>query len=196
MKKFIEQKKKGGFTLIEILVAVALFSFIIAAASGLFISALRVQKKSLASQELFNQTSFLMEYMSRALRMAKKELSSSPTCLSQAGLNYEIAEVVPGQIGLKFINYEGVCQGFFLQNYQLKEWKEGYPVPLVLTSANLDISDFNISLSGRNQDDNLQPAVTLFLKIKVISQQSVGFPEINIQTTVSQRNLDVQYAPL
>jgi len=178
-------KSQKSFTLIELLVAVMIFSLIGGIAAGVFVTGLRAQRKSLATQEILSQTSYLMEYMSRALRMARKELSA-PDCLSQDGLNYEIADVIPGQSGLKFRNYQGVCQGFFLQAGQLKEWKEGYLEPLALTSEDLQVSNFNVHLLGETQTDNLQPRVTLFLNIEGKEQS-----KIKIQTTVSQRNLDV-----
>jgi len=179
-------KSQKSFTLVELLVAVTIFTIIVTISTGIFFSALQAQKKLLASQELFDQVSFLIEYMSRTIRMAKKELSA-PACLSQNGLNYEIGEVIPGKSGLKFKNYDGICQGFFLDNQILKEWKEGYTEPLSLTSSNLRINPFNINLSGQSQTDNLQPRVTIFFEIEGKEQS-----KIKIQTTVSQRNPDVE----
>ncbi|PIW90285.1 MAG: hypothetical protein COZ92_01100 [Candidatus Nealsonbacteria bacterium CG_4_8_14_3_um_filter_40_11] len=182
--------KNRGFTLVELLVGMVIFSLVGGIAAGVLLSGLRAQRKTLAYQELLSQTSYLMEYMSRSLRMARKELSA-PACLSQNGLNYEVAEIVPGHSGLKFKNYQGICQGFFLQGDQLKEWKEGYAEPLSLTSADLQVSAFNAHLFGESQGtieepDNDQSKVTIFFDIKGKEES-----KIKIQTTVSQRNLDI-----
>jgi len=187
-KKFKTQK---GLTLVEMLVAIALFFIIIVAISGLFISAIRGQTNALASQRLLDQTSYSLEYMSRALRMAKKELAA-PTCLSSNGLNYEI-------VGshLKFINHleNDDCQEFFLESGQLKQIKKiGLgPETLELTSSKLQITSLRFSLSGESQGDDLQPKVTVFLEIKGKGQKIEEQPLMKIQTTISQRNLDIRY---
>lgn len=174
-----------GFTLVELLVGVVVFSLIGAIASGVLVSGLRAQRKSLAYQELLDQTSFAMEYMSRSLRMARKELSA-PACLSENGLNYEKTR---GGKGLKFINYQGNCQEFFWDSNddQFKEDKTGYVEPLPLTSSNLQITSFNIKLKGESQDDEDQPRATFFLEIEGKEES-----KISIQTTVSQRNPDIE----
>lgn len=177
-----------GFTLVEILVAVAIFSIIIGIASATLLSGLQAQRKTLATGELLDQTSYALEYMSRHLRMAKKELAA-PGCLSQNGLNYEITR---GGKGLKFINYRDLCQEFFLDKNtnQLKESKGG--LEEFLTSAELEIRAFNIKLVGESQADLNQPKVTIFLEVKGRGQKPEERPEIKIQTTISQRALDIR----
>jgi len=179
------KKIKNGFTLVEILVTLAIFSTIIGITSGIFLSGLQAQRKTLFLGDLSDQTSYVLEYMSRALRMAKKELSA-PACLSQNGLNYEITR---GRKGLKFINYQGICQEFFLDNTKrLKELKGG--LEEFLTSDELEIEIFNIKLAGESGQDEDQPRVTLFLKIK--GKMPGQPPEIKIQTTISQRSPDLR----
>jgi len=168
-----------SFTLVELLVAVAIFSLIVGAATGVFVSAIRAQRKSLAYQEILSQASYAMEYMSRALRMAKKDLDGN--CI-EAKLNYQKTTT-----GIKFENYQGICQEFYLEGNQLKENKGGNISEL--TSDNLKVKSFNIGPSDSwDQDDNDQPRVTLFLTIEGKEKS-----EIKIQTTISQRNLDVKY---
>lgn len=182
-----------GFTLIEMLVAVVIFSLIIGAISGIFISGLIGQRQALVSQKLLDQTSYALEYMGRALRMARKQTTGLPACLSQNGLNYEIAEIVPGVSGLKFINHleNDDCQGFFLQDEKLKQLKGG--IVYDLTSSNLEITSFNFLLQGESQEDDFQPRVTIFLEIKGTGTRIEEQPRIKIQTSISQRNLDVKY---
>ena len=174
-----ERSRMGqkSFTLVELLVAVAIFAIIGGIASGVFVSALRAQRKSLAYQELLSQTSYLMEYMSRALRMARKDIDG--VCID-AKLNYKKVDS-----GIKFMNYKGECQKFYLSGKQLKEEKAG--IISNLTSTGLSVSNFNINLLGQTQDDNLQPRATLFLDITGKEQS-----KIKIQTAVSQRSLDIE----
>jgi len=201
IKKFSQMsstKSGAGYTLIEVLVAVSIFTIIIAAPTGFLVGSLKGQQKALASQKLLDNTSYTLEYISRTLRMAKKELSteSALACLFDEdstilyGYNYQITR---GGNGLRFINYKEECQEFFLENGTLKESKDG--AINSLTSDDLEVISFKIGPDDSwDQNDNDQPRVTLFLEIKGgKGQMEETRPLIKIQTTVSQRNLDVQY---
>jgi prepilin-type N-terminal cleavage/methylation domain-containing protein len=178
------KKFKKSFTLIELMVSVTVFCLIAASASGVFTSVLQAQRKLLAMQELLSQTSYLEEYMSRAIRMARKDVLG--TCIT-AKSNYDI---VSGQ-SIRFVNYKGECQEFYLSSSHLMEDKDG--VVSELTSDALAVDNFNINLLGNSQSDNFQPRATLFLKMKGTGSRAEQQVEIQIQTTISQRKLDVQY---
>lgn len=166
-----------GFTLIEMVVAVAVFTLLVTASTGVFLSAIRAQKTSLATQEVLDQTSYLMEYMSKALRMARKDMTGA--CTGTAKLNYAFENQC-----IKFNNYQAACQQFCLDGTRLKDEDGNY-----LTSDSLTVSSFNVILSGEIQPpaDNQQPRVTIFLEV-----QGKDGSNIQIQTTISQRNPDVR----
>ena len=179
------QFNNKGYTLIEVLVAMSIFLTIIAAPTSFFVSSLKGQQKALASQEMIDNVSYIMEYMSRALRMAKKDLTG--TCIGQ-NMNYENLIDAPG---IRFLNYQDKCQKFFLEDETLKESKDD--VINNLTPNDLEVVSFKIGLSGdENPGDNKQPRVTLFLEVRGKRGQKTELqPEIKIQTTISQRNLDI-----
>ena len=114
-----------GFTIVEILVASAILVVIISVASGLFVSLVRHQRRVMDKQELLNQTSYIIEYMSRALRMARKD--GTGVCLSVSGLNYE--NPLGDVSAIKFINHSEnvVCKDLFLDEFEkkLNESKHG-----------------------------------------------------------------------
>lgn len=178
--------RNKGFTLVEMLVAIFVFSIIIGVVIGIFVSSVRLQRRNLAHYELLNQTSYVMEYMSRVLRMAKKD--SAGNCI-ELNKNY----LVSGS-SITFLNYEDKCQEFALnsETEQLKVRTStddtignlGEFIPL--TSSALKIKNFNISLLGDDSGDKLQPRVTIFLEIE--GRENT---KLKIQTTVSQRNLDM-----
>ncbi len=178
-------KKGKGFTLIEIAVSIGIFLIILISASGILVSAIKNQRRNLSSQEILSQTSYALEYMSRAMRMAKKDDLGGINCLLGDKINYEITH--SGQ-GIKFLNSKDECQEFFLENGQLKENKDGNAD--FLTSDNFLVNSFNIAVSGQGQTDELQPKATIFLDIQAVNQDSPA--RLKIQTTVSQRNLDVK----
>jgi prepilin-type N-terminal cleavage/methylation domain-containing protein len=181
--------KNKSFTLVEILVAVTIFSVITGIASGLFVSAIRAQRSSLAHQQLLDQTSYVMEYMSRALRMAKKDIDGN--CTGGAKLNYAKTDSK-----IMFKNYEDECQEFLQEwddsnkVYRLKEKKAG--VENYLTSPGLNVVSFKVADMGWTQYDTEQPRVTLFLDIQGAGFKPEEKPRIKIQTAISQRNPDIE----
>ncbi len=187
-------KINRGYTLIEILVAVGIFFIVIAAPTGFFVGSIKGQQKALSSQELLDQTSYVLEYMSRAIRMAKKDdITELDCCWEEDKVNYKITH---GDQGIKFRNYDGdKCQEFYFENGAIKEDKTGYSGPIALTSDSLEVISFKVGPSDSwDQGDNDQPRITLFLEIKgTRSARPELQPVIKIQTTISQRNLDVIY---
>ncbi len=169
----------GGFTLPELLVSLFIFSLVIMGAGGLLISAIGAQRRAGAQQELMDQASYLAEYMSRALRQARKEIDSPPACLTVAGrgFNYEITQ---GGQGIKFLNRLGQCQEFFLDGQRIKE--SIAPQESFITSDNLQVTKLVFYISGAGQEDNVQPKATFAIELN---------GEVRIQTTVSQRDVDV-----
>ncbi len=182
---------RKGYTLIEIMVGIAIFMIVMAAPVGLFVNSLKAQQKVLFSQRLMDNVSYSLEYMSRALRMARKDTSG--VCIA-ANTNFELTR---NGKGIKFLNYSDVCQEFYWDDvsvpHRLQEVKSAVTLPL--TSDDLDILSFKIGPSDSwDQDDNEQPKVTLYLEAKGIKSQKTELqPQVKVQTTISQRNIDVTY---
>jgi len=178
---------KNGYTLVEILVGIAIFALLVAGPTGLFISSLRSQNRILGLREVVDSSSYLLEYMSRTLRMAQKDKTG--VCIS-AGANYEYPVGHNRQI--RFLNYKGNCHEFSVTGGgKLREKSPIGAFPVDLTSSDLKITDLQFEISGGDQNDDLQPRVTILLEITKAAIP--GFPEVKVQTTISQRNLDVHY---
>ncbi len=196
-KRKHERSFLSGFTLIEMMVAVTIFVILITAFTGFFIRVIQMQKRVSDSQEMIGNISYNLEYMSRAIRMARKDMEG--LCLTTAGKNnnYETNEE---RSRIRFLNYENRCQEFFLENGRLKENRstdnssDNFQPPLPLTQVGLDVISFQLGPSvSWGQDDLLQPSITFLLE--AVSKGQIHDPQlrIKVQTTVSQRNLNVQY---
>ncbi len=176
---------KRGFTLIELLVSMTIFSIVMISAIGLFNAGIESQRKSLAMQTLSNSTSYTIEYMSRTIRMAKKDLMGTYV---SAGCNFEPSDSEANYI--RFLNYNGKQQEFILQNGQIKEQKEPASGFTALTSDNFQVNKLVFRVSGGCQDDELQPKVTIVIEIQTKEAKP---QKLNLQTTISQRDLDIEY---
>jgi len=224
-KMFEHLNKQKGFTLIEVIVVMAVFLSIIAGAISIFISIIIYQKRILSEGELLSQTSYATEYMSKALRMA--DIDETGECLEdEAGnpLSGYIYLLTRHDIetnsykGIKFINQSDTytdtggiehksCQEFYLDDSDplkpvLKENKFyiGTDKSEInsLTSPKYSINLLRFFINGTaqkdasyvSQNDNIQPRVTILMKVqtKLLKDQT----EMIVQTTVSQRNLNVK----
>ena len=218
--------KSNGFTLIEMIVVMAVFMLIIGAVITIFISIVVEQRKILSEQELINQTSYVIEYMSKALRMA--EIDGSGECFAEGGEKYggwiymltrpdPYTSFYRG-IVLKNASNNSVCQEFFLDEVPnpepdarpfliLKELRSSNGIrdtnedhAVALTSTRLEITSIKFSINGgsgkvggtyyASGNDNAQPRITILLEAKISGD--LDQPTRKIQTTVSQRNLNIQ----
>jgi len=180
--------KESGFVLAELLAVIFALGIIIVVVVDIFLSIIQHQSRLLSEQDLLNQTSYTVEYISRALRMAKKDTAG--LCLGTEKIGYNYVLTNDGN-GIKFINHSNndICQEFFWDSNdkKIKEIKDsGQAVSFI--SDNLQVNYFKIKLSGESESDDLQPRVTISMEIQV--KGSGDLPKKQIQITISQRNLD------
>lgn len=184
---------KQGFTLVEMLVSVLVFSIIIGSIFGMLVLSIKNQRMFLSQQTVLDQISFVTEYISRTLRMAIKEFCiDGCTCFSEEYKNYEIS---PDGSEIRFINslQNNDCQAFFFEDGKIKlktDLDTTNPKIFELTSDNITITFLRFHLSGGDQTDNLQPRITFYLE----ATGKEGQPKIKMQSSISQRMLDVNYA--
>ncbi len=172
-------KKEKGFSLTEVLVSLTIFVLFVSSATGVFVSITRHQRRFLIKQEILNQSSYNIELMSRAIRMAKKDTIGS--CIS-SGHNYSINQ---DKNSIKFINHMqgGECQRFFLEDGQIKH-ERGKEV-LTLTSSKFNVTNLYFKILNKAS----QPMIVINFEVEKEIGEDVE--RVNVQTTVSQRNLNV-----
>jgi len=175
--------REEGFTLVELLVAIAVFVSVLVWTTQIFTSSIKGQIITLKSQNLLNEASYLTEYMSRSLRMAQQDIDGK--CIDK-GKNYATTS---GQI--TFMNYEGLCQSFKLEDSAIKVAQASSTSDFAfkpLTSPDLNVSSFNFKIQG--DEKGYQPKVTFSFTIG----NKTGYKfTTHFQTSVSQRNLNAAY---
>lgn len=193
---------KKGFSLIELLVVIGVFSGLMVVITGIFIANFKMQRKTMAIQKTIGEISYATEYMGRAIRMAKNDYEGE--CLEEdnpKGYTYGTPEdnLENPQQGIQFIDYNGDCIKFFLDESEnvLKKgvrdggvWDE-----YKLTSGLLDIKEFHSTSNVLPGGEGIlfldQPSVTLSLRVEETSSK---WWETRIQTTVTKRRLDIERA--
>jgi prepilin-type N-terminal cleavage/methylation domain-containing protein len=197
----MNSESNNGYTIIELMVVLAIFFVIVGITVDIFISVLQQQKRILAEQELLNQGSYAIEYISRALKMAVKDPTGA--CLGAPGAVYQLTHCLNGTLtacnGVKFINQSdsNACQEFFLDeavspaNPPLREIKNGATAQNLLAIAftvkyGRFILNGDKTLHTATASDTVQPRITVLLDVQTPAPNQ---QEKIIQTTVSQRNL-------
>lgn len=188
-----KKEKLKAFTLVETVVSIALFGFISVILVNIFVSALRTQTRILQNQELMEQSSYSLEYMTRFLRMAKKDTAGS--CTGTPNANYGV-----GTNAITFLAYdtnaaEYRCRRFLKDGDAIKEMRSidttsaNLGTAQAITSSKIKINGLIFGVTGNVVPDTVQPKVTVMVDIK--SSDLAGSPEIFIQSSVSQRDLDI-----
>ena len=191
-----------GFTLVEVLVGITIFVLVISISIGFFVHVIQSQRKVLTYQELFDQTSFIMEYMTRGIRMAKRQRTAtepiSPQCIP-IGRNYELVGGSPSHI--RFIRHDRtlpppsfVCYEFRLTGTTLETRRDG-GAWTPLTSPRLEVVNLRFRIEGDGvevgREAQRQPRVTIILEVRGREYDIDRRSLIHFQTTVSQRDLDI-----
>ena len=209
--------KNRGFTLIEIIVSMAVFLLVVGIAVSIFVSIVTQQRRILSEQQLINQTSYVLEYMSKALRMAGID-DEFGSCIQDDfggvyanGIYVLTRQDTSGELLYKGIRFKDasagdICHEFFLDVDEgvLKEIKSSGGFvnintgdAVALTSERIKINSIEFRINGESglnyyvlEQDSTQPRITIFMEVQI-----PGLPEQTakkIQTTVSQRNLNAQ----
>jgi len=191
-EKCFKFKKDSGFTLIELIVVLAVFFVITASAVDIFISSVNQQKKAQIEQDLLNQVTYIIEYISRQTRTA---LADRGDCLGYPNLNedyyYALSRYDPEISffrGIKFLSNDGSCyEIFFDTDGTIKRIKDNGLDESILSKV-FEVKYLRFVING---DKSIYlgknyPRLTLSLSVKI--KDEAGYYKDNIfQTTVSRR---------
>lgn len=176
---------KSAFSLIEVIVSVAIFSVIILTVTDIFRLVMEGQRTAIATQNVQESLKYFLEVTGKEIRMAKR---SNGTCGVNAGSVYGLVESTNDILSFK--NYYGECVVYRLvmtssplygpvQRFQISR---GGNVDFISpTQINMDRLDFSLS-TGLNR----QPLITLNLKAHALGTKTAA-SEMIIQTSLSSR---------
>ena len=179
----------AGFTLIEMIVSIALFSFVMLAVTTVLLSVVDANHKAQGLKSSMNNLSLALESMTRNLRTGK--------IYSVAGFNGCSGG---GSTGIDFIDHASVAT-----RYSLGSSGNGGGAILLTKSGNLlgpmtaleiNIDRLCFYVSGQSTADLFQPQVLITIGGVVSDKTAIGAKvktrsRFDIETLVSQRFPDV-----
>lgn len=199
-------KKQKGLSLVEVLVSFAIFGILAAALMSIFTATVNTQTIVLQHQAIMNEANFAIDYMGRAIRLARVDdaTGGSGACTGTINTNYSDTATTPTQI--VFLSYDpmaysGVggycCRKFSLQDNKIYEFKSSttsatdFPTQgTEITSSQVKVNSLSFIAQNRALSDYKQPLVTINLYMLPNGRQVAPIPEIRVQTSLSQRNLN------
>jgi prepilin-type N-terminal cleavage/methylation domain-containing protein len=167
-------KKKGGFTLVESLVAITVFLVVVTIAGGIYIGLVRQERRLYAFLKTENSIRFALDYMGRDIRMARSYDE------------FEDQNVFPyGGTSLTFVDYnrQDTTYEFREKGIFISRGAGGNSLSLLSDTIEVNYLKFYIT---ENSPGNKQPAVTIALEA---TDKNTGF-KYSLETAVTPRNLN------
>jgi hypothetical protein len=185
-------KLKGGYTIIETMISVALFIIIVTAGMGALLNANLLHQKSRDMRSIIDNLSFIMEDMSRNLRTGYDY-----HCIDDGVLTAITPHSCGSGGGISFKSSLGDQWVYFIGTYNgssgIFRSLDGGTTFIKLTSDEMvinPVSSFSVSGAPPPPGDLHQPFVTIKLVGKIILNSNVSTP-FSLQTSVSQRKIDI-----
>lgn len=183
MKKLSTQK---GFTLVEMIISLAIFTVVALVAVGALIKVMDANRKSISLKTTINNLNFALEAMTREIRVGKdyKNISSGSDSWTITFQSSEMYGSGASRCRLKYgYKYDGAAQTFLKAKQTTctdslgTSPSEYFPLispEIKITTALVDVDNTN------------QPKVFLYIKGSS-SSKAKDKTEFAVQTTISQR---------
>lgn len=191
--------RKTGFTLIEVMVAVSIFTIVMVVALGAILSIVNANRKAQALHTVINNVNLAIETMTRDLRTGYnyKCGPTADTCNWGTTAKYDQISFLSVQVaesrevdsdGATAVSYRRVedadSKGYLEKQIKSEGWVR-------ITDDSVDIEGLSFRVWGirtLNDGDTYQPKIVVNLKAKVTAYGNSS--EFAIQTFISQRYLD------
>jgi prepilin-type N-terminal cleavage/methylation domain-containing protein len=160
--------KQRGFSLIEFLVAMSIFAIVIIVVLGSFAMVIKGQRKVIAMQNVQENTRFLLDFMTKEIRMSTINAATENTITIVRSDNQVVTYTFSGN------NIERTSP-----------------------SSSGPINSEEVLVNGRfyaegiGTGDGQQPKLTIAINVQSAGNQPEEQSRIDLQTTLSQRLIDL-----
>jgi prepilin-type N-terminal cleavage/methylation domain-containing protein len=166
-----KRTQNQGFTLIEMLVTVAVFSVLMTIVGAIFVQTLDLQRIAFNLQTIEENSRFALEVMAKEIRFGEM-MDPSTSCPGNDSLS--LTHPVNGDIVYSLLD------GRIHRNVN--------GIDTILTGDNVNVTRLSFCVSGTENDDGIQPRVTILMSMET----GIKNPQvIDLQTTITSRLLDV-----
>ena len=184
--------KKGtlGFTLVEVLVSVGIFSIVMLVATGSVFTIVAANKKTHTLKSVMTNLNFALESMAREIRVGtgyQCGLSGGDCTLGDTSFRFTSNRDFDGDGLNDTLEYSfAVDANSKGRLYQRRYGTDPSPVPI--TASEINITSMKFYVIGSSASDGKQPKLLITITGSVGEGDSKS--TFKIQTTVSQRSID------
>jgi len=193
-------KKNNGFTLVEMLVALSLFTIVVTIVAGSILVLISGNQQVVGEQSVMANMSFVMDSMTREIRTGKNYYCGNSFGSQPASDSVKDCE--NGDKAISFVeagnSITGLNNGriayYFDSTNKTIMRKVENSNPQSIVSNDIYIKDAKFFVTGTksfsdNSRDVNQPTVTIV--ITAMESSASGEKPVTLQTTITQRELDL-----
>jgi len=203
------RQKSSGFTLIEIIVSLALFSVVITIAVGALLVLIASNRQLQNEQSVLSNLSFALDSMTREIRTGSNYYCSFGSSFNPGNLGQSInCQSAGGDVDFHGIAFDeggrSVTQSatdsrisYFFDRNDGKLYRQlSGRLPQSIVSDGIFIANAQFFVTGATRVDTLQPRITIVIeaynsRADADADAATRERAYVIQTTVTQRTLDI-----
>jgi prepilin-type N-terminal cleavage/methylation domain-containing protein len=174
--------KSDGFTLIETLISITLFAFVVTITLTAILTILDINKKSRSLMAVMNNLNFAVDSITLSFKTGKEPDQDGNDCFETNQVNYKITETAKDVTRVQPVEY---C---ITENGITKKQGNGDPVAITSEGVEFNTTDSYFKVQGKTPG-SAQPILFMHLVGTVKSSSKVQ-STFRIQTSVSQRDLN------
>ncbi len=188
-----KHSRMAGFTLVEMIVATALFSVVMLVSVSALLSLVNANRKAQALQSVMNNLNIALDSMVRSARMGS-DYDGSEGCGSADSLNPN--DCLVGTATLSFKPFGSTAAAWIyrlnLSTHRIEKSVTGdlfdaFPI----TAPDVTIDDLKFYVVGTTRGDVTQPKIVIVVKGSAGAPGSKARTTFHIQSTAVQRILDI-----
>lgn len=185
--RYIRTQQQAGFTLVEMIVGVFLFTVVMLVAVGALVSILDANRRAQANKAVMNNLHFALESMTREIRVGRDyetvggEETFSFTDKDGCSITYTRTDVDGDgslEIVRSVVNSTDTCTK-----------SDSDSVPMTAPEVTVSLLEFYVGGTDPGPDDMVQPHVIIIVRGSAGLTERTRVP-FNLQTFVTQRFLD------
>ena len=194
LEKKINKKRTTGFSLVELMVSVNIFSVVMTVSIGALLSVIEANRKAQALTSVMNNLNFALENMSRNMRIGTNYHCSTSTAVPP---NFDTTnDCSTGGVLIAFEAFNGNASISTNQiiyrfiNTRIEKSSDGGATFIPITASEVTIEDMRFYVVGSSDTDTKQPRILITINGRAgISARAQT--DFDLQTTISQRTLDL-----
>jgi prepilin-type N-terminal cleavage/methylation domain-containing protein len=190
---FVRRSEGAGFSLIELMVSVALFAVVMLVSVGSVMALVNANRKAQALQSVMNNLNIAIDGMVRTIRMG-----STYHC-GDVG-DYAIERSC--EVGDAFIAFEPFSGSSSTLTDQWLYWydantkrlyksEDGGTTQFALTAPEIQVEEAYFYVVGAERTDNIQPKVVIVIRGIAGSESAKIRTTFSVQSTAVQRAIDI-----